>query len=90
MLFTGDESEDVVSRGKRIDHLGAFAVGVPKDIGWAIVELHDDHTVSRTCKGCGVSVRSPIRPNGRVEEAEIHHRDNCAMFDRLGNNPFTS
>jgi hypothetical protein len=75
---------------KRIDHLGWFAVGVPVDVGWALVVLHDDHTVTRTCKGCGVEKRSAVSPNGRVDEGEIHHRDDCPMFDRLGNNPLTS
>jgi hypothetical protein len=75
---------------KRIDHLGMFAVGVPQDIGWAIVVLHDDHTISRTCKGCGVAVRTAIGPTGRVAEAEIHHRAGCTVIDRLGNNPLTS
>jgi hypothetical protein len=45
---------------KRIDHIGVFAVDVPVDIGWAICVLHRDQTFSRTCKGCGVGVRSPI------------------------------
>jgi len=58
---------------KRIDYFGAFQVGVPKDIGWAIVVLHEDRTVTRTCKGCGVTARSTIGPAGRVAEAEIHH-----------------
>lgn len=75
---------------KRIDHLGWFAVGVPVDIGWAIVVLHNDHTITRTCKGCGVQARTPIGPNGRVDEGEIHHRADCATFDHLGNNPLTS
>ncbi len=76
--------------GKRIDYFGGFRVGVPKDIGWAIVVLHEDRTVTRTCKGCGVEVRSTIDPAGRVAEAEIHHLAGCRVVDRLGNNPINS
>jgi len=63
---------------------------VPKDIGWAIVVLHADHTITRTCKGCGVVSHSAIGPAGRVDEGVIEHRADCTVFDRLGNNPLTS
>jgi hypothetical protein len=78
---------------KRVDHTGLFRVGVPTDIGWAIAILHDDHTLTRTCKGCGVEARSAIGPAGRVDEARIHHRAGCTVIDRLErltNNPRNS
>lgn len=79
-----------MSDGKRIDQIAVFAVGVPVDLGWAIAVLHADHTVSRRCKGCGVEVRTPIAPSGRVDEAAIIHRAGCPVVERLGNNPLTS
>jgi hypothetical protein len=74
---------------QRLDHFGLFQVDVPVDSGWGIAILHDDHTVSRTCKGCGVSVRTPIDPTThKVAEAAIVHKRECRVLRY--NNPILS
>jgi hypothetical protein len=66
-------------------------VGVPFDIGWGIAVVNADHTITRTCKGCGAGARSAIDPaTGRVARAAITHREACPVIDRLGNNPALS
>jgi hypothetical protein len=74
---------------QRLDHFGLFQVGVPVDIGWGIAILHDDHTVSRTCKECGVSVRTGIDPTThKVAEGAIVHKPECRVLPY--NNPILS
>jgi hypothetical protein len=82
-------------KGRRVDFLGGpFEVGVPVDIGWGVAVLNADDTVTRTCKGCGVSVTTAVvRSDGhfaKVTEAPIMHRFLCPVGDRLGNNPVWS
>jgi hypothetical protein len=75
--------------GTRVDYIGLFQVGVPVDIGWGIAVVHDDQTVSRTCKGCGVSIRTPYDPITRkVAEASIVHEPQCRVVPP--NNPIRS
>lgn len=74
--------------GKRIDFIGPVTVGEPFDVGWGIAVFNEDHTCTRTCKGCGVRVTTRVQANGKVEQAGIHHLDNCPVM--LGNNPATS
>jgi hypothetical protein len=76
--------------GRRIDHLVWMVVGVPVDLGWGIAVLNADQTVTRTCRSCGVSVVTAVLPGGKVAEAAVHHRSNCRVVDRLGNNPTRS
>lgn len=77
--------------GRRIDqYIPVPAVGVPVDMGWAIGVLNADETFTRTCKGCGVRVTSPIDAKGDVRPGPIEHRDNCPVYARLGNNPTLS
>jgi hypothetical protein len=73
----------------RVDYIGLFKAGVPVDIGWGIAILHNDQTVSRTCKACGVSVRTTWDPTThRVAEAAIIHKDHCRAVP--ANNPIRS
>jgi hypothetical protein len=73
--------------GRRIDHyFAAPAAGVPIDMGWAIGVLNRDDTFTRTCKGCGVQVTTPVDAAGEVTPAPIRHHDHCPMYARLGNN----
>ena len=59
-----------------------FEIGVPKDIGWAIATVHADGTVTRTCKGCGLTVVNAIGPGGQVRGV-FHHRAGCSVVERL-------
>ena len=72
--------------GKRIDSYTLATVGVPFDLGWGTGVWNADHTVTRTCKGCGVSVTTPVDDRGEVVAAHIHHADGCPVITRLGNN----
>lgn len=72
--------------GQRIDSFVVIAVGEPVDLGWGIAELHADGTLTRTCKGCGVSVTTAVGTSGKVAEAAIHHGAGCTVLARLGNN----
>ena len=64
---------------------------VPTDIGWGIVTFHKDGTLTRTCKGCGVSVtsrvteeRSPLNPRAhKVESKPFQHGPGCPVWDEL-------
>jgi len=83
-----------VNHGRRIDQTVTppvpVTVGVPFDLGWAIGVLHANDTVTRTCKGCGVSVTTGIVRAGMAAEvapAEVHHAADCPVEARLGNNP---
>jgi len=73
---------DAVTDYKKTDAYVMFQTEVPTDIGWAMAILHDDNTVTRTCKGCGVTSRDAIGPNRRVR-AHFHHRASCPVMDRL-------
>jgi hypothetical protein len=76
--------------GRRIDSWTQIETGVPVDIGWGVAVLNPDDTVTRTCKGCAVSVTSPVERHGsvvKVEQRPITHRSNCPVLKRLGNNP---
>jgi len=77
--------------GRRIDqYVPVPGVGVPLDMGWAIGVLNADETFTRTCKGCGITVTSPINASGDVAPLPINHKDDCPVFNRLGNNPILS
>jgi hypothetical protein len=65
--------------GVKTDSFEIFEVGVPRDIGWARATVHEDQTVTRTCKGCGVSHRSVIQ-TGRFVSAAFIHRKDCAVL----------
>lgn len=75
---------------RKLDHFFMAEVEVPVDLGWGIAVLHADHTVTRTCKGCGVSARTAVDERGAVAPAPIQHADRCPVFERLGNNPSLS
>lgn len=78
-----------MSGSRRVDYLGLFQPEVPVDIGWGIAILHADQTVTRTCKGCGVSVRTPYDPiTHQVAEAAIIHKRHCPVVPP--NNPILS
>jgi len=73
----------------RLDHIGLFRVGIPEDIGWGIAVYNADDTLTRTCKGCGVSATSAVDlATKRVAEAVIRHRAGCPIV--LGNNTVRS
>lgn len=73
-----------MSEGIRVDYIGPFAVEVPVDIGWAVAVMHENDTVTRTCKGCGVSATSAVdRQTGKVSEVAITHRTQCRYYDIL-------
>jgi len=80
--------------GTRIDHYVMHpGVGVPVDIGWGWAVLNADQTVTRTCKGCKVSVTTGLTvsasgSSARVATAEVHHRPDCPIV--FGNDPVTS
>jgi hypothetical protein len=75
--------------GKRIDSWNAAEVGVPFDLGWGIGVWRADGMVSRTCKGCGVTVSSPVDAHGEVTRVAIRHQDGCPVWAAIqaGNNP---
>lgn len=68
-------------------HAVEFVVGQPFDLGWATGVRNEDDTITRTCKGCGASARSPFveRPDGVLDviPAPFEHADGCPMFERL-------
>jgi hypothetical protein len=71
---------------KRTDailELSEMQVGVPKDIGWAMATLHDDGSVTRTCKGCGVTKRDVADPVRGWYRAVFYHAVDCAVMERL-------
>lgn len=70
-------------QGRRVDNLVAAEVGVPVDLGWGRLELHADDTVTRTCKGCGASARSPVHSDGEVTRLAFVHNDGCPIVERL-------
>jgi hypothetical protein len=71
------------TEGRWIDTWVAVEMGVPHDIGWGIVILNADRTVTRTCKGCGVSVTSRILGVTKVEPKPFEHADGCPMWPLL-------
>lgn len=77
--------------GQRIDqYVRVPGVGVKLDMGWAIGVLNADETFTRTCKGCGITVTTPVNAAGDVSPAPIRHKDHCPVLARLGNNPALS
>lgn len=77
--------------GQRIDHYVLAAAGTTVDLGWGTAVWNaEDRTVTRTCKGCSVSVTSPVDAHGTVAPRYVHHHDDCTVVDRLGNNPVLS
>lgn len=64
-----------------------LVVDRPFDLGWAVGVLNADNTITRTCKGCGASARSPFveRPDGVLDviPAPFEHGAGCPMWERL-------
>jgi hypothetical protein len=89
-FIQGDEVKLIEpEKPKRIDAFVGLEIGKGTDIGWAIATLNADHTITRTCKGCGVTATSPIDPEtNKVEEVLIRHLAGCKV--KLGNNPILS
>jgi hypothetical protein len=75
-------------QGTRLDQWVATATEIV-DLGWGWASFHeqgDAITVTRTCKGCGVSVTSPGHREGevlRVEPRPFEHGDHCPMLRRI-------
>jgi hypothetical protein len=69
----------------RIDQWALLAdrPGSAVDLGWGWARVNADDTVTRTCKGCGSSVTSPIVRQGNtihVEPQPFEHKDNCPVW----------
>jgi hypothetical protein len=60
------------------DYMGIIEEGKPIDIGWATVVLNPDHTLTRTCNGCGISATYPYTPGRQL--GIIMHGEHCPMM----------
>jgi hypothetical protein len=70
------------ARGRQI-HQWVAAPGETVDLGWGTATINADDTVTRTCKGCGVSLTTPTWREGNVLHVvpnEFHHGDGCAVM----------
>ena len=68
--------------GAHVAQTVTITPGEPVDLGWA-VGLLVEGVFTRTCKGCGASVSSPVDDAGNVRPARVHHDDACPELAKL-------
>ena len=73
-------------QGRRLDQYATVSALGRFDLGWATA-VYDGRSVTRTCKGCGVSATSAAYVDDadilQVEPRPLHHADACPELVKI-------